>query len=51
MYKRQFVTSNIIGATNLEQLESNLASSALTLSDAVLEGIAEIHRAQPNPAP
>ncbi|MBB4818767.1 aryl-alcohol dehydrogenase-like predicted oxidoreductase [Pseudomonas alcaligenes] len=46
-----FVTSNIIGATNLEQLESNLASSALTLSDAVLEGIAEIHRAQPNPAP
>ena len=46
-----FVTSNIIGATNLEQLESNLASSALILSDAVLEGIAEIHRAQPNPAP
>lgn len=46
-----FVTSNIIGATNLEQLESNLASSALTLSGAVLEGIAEIHRAQPNPAP
>lgn len=46
-----FVTSNIIGATTLGQLESNLASSELTLPDAVLEGIAEIHRGQPNPAP
>lgn len=46
-----FVTSNIIGATDLEQLESNLASSELKLPDAVLEGIAEIHRDQPNPAP
>lgn len=46
-----FVTSNIIGATTLEQLESNLASSELTLPGAVLEGIAEIHRSQPNPAP
>ncbi|BCG23128.1 oxidoreductase [Pseudomonas tohonis] len=46
-----FVTSNIIGATTLGQLESNLASSELTLPDAVLEGIAEIHRSQPNPAP
>ncbi|WP_165677541.1 NADP(H)-dependent aldo-keto reductase [Metapseudomonas otitidis] len=46
-----FVTSNIIGATDLDQLESNLASSELELPDAVLEGIAEIHRDQPNPAP
>ncbi|OEC47233.1 aldo/keto reductase [Pseudomonas sp. 1D4] len=46
-----FVTSNIIGATDLDQLESNLASSELKLPDAVLEGIAEIHRDQPNPAP
>ncbi|BCA27247.1 NADP(H)-dependent aldo-keto reductase [Metapseudomonas otitidis] len=46
-----FVTSNIIGATDLEQLESNLASSELKLPDAVLEGIAEIHRDQPDPAP
>ncbi|UUD63073.1 NADP(H)-dependent aldo-keto reductase [Pseudomonas seleniipraecipitans] len=48
---RPFVTSNIIGATSLEQLEANLASSELTLSDAVLEGIEAIHKAQPNPAP
>ncbi|TWE02888.1 aryl-alcohol dehydrogenase-like predicted oxidoreductase [Pseudomonas sp. AG1028] len=48
---RQFVTSNIIGATSLEQLEANLTSSELTLSDDVLKGIEAIHKAQPNPAP
>jgi aryl-alcohol dehydrogenase-like predicted oxidoreductase len=46
-----FVTSNIIGATSLEQLDSNLASIALTLSAEVLAGIEQIHRQQPNPAP
>ena len=48
---RSFVTSNIIGATTLEQLDSNLASSELTLSDEVLEAIEAIHTGQPNPAP
>ena len=48
---RPFVTSNIIGATTMEQLESNLASSELTLSSDVMEGIQAIHTAQPNPAP
>ena len=46
-----FVTSNIIGATNLEQLSNNLASIELTLSAEVLAGIEQIHRQQPNPAP
>ncbi|OEC35496.1 Predicted oxidoreductase [Pseudomonas cuatrocienegasensis] len=46
-----FVTSNIIGATNLEQLDSNLDSAELKLSDEVLAGIEAIHKAQPNPAP
>jgi len=46
-----FVTSNIIGATSLAQLDCNLASSKLKLSAEVLEGIEAIHRAQPNPAP
>lgn len=46
-----FVTSNIIGATSLEQLDSNLASSELKLSAEVLTGIEAIHKAQPNPAP
>lgn len=48
---RPFVTSNIIGATTLEQLGSNLASQDLTLSDELIVGIEAIHREQPNPAP
>lgn len=46
-----FVTSNIIGATSLEQLDSNLATIDLQLSEEVLAGIEAIHKAQPNPAP
>lgn len=46
-----FVTSNIIGATSLTQLDSNLASSELTLSAEVLKSIEAIHKAHPNPAP
>ena len=46
-----FVTSNIIGATSLEQLDSNIASAGLKLSEEVLAGIEAIHKAQPNPAP
>ncbi len=48
---RPFVTSNIIGATTREQLQSNLASIDLKLSEEVLEGIEAIHQGQPNPAP
>lgn len=48
---RPFVTSNIIGATTLAQLQSNLASADLQLSEAVLDGIEAIHQRQPNPAP
>jgi len=46
-----FVTSNIIGATSLEQLDSNLASTELKLSAEVLAGIEAIHKDHPNPAP
>ena len=48
---RPFVTSNIIGATTMEQLESNIASQGLALSPDLLEGIEAIHRGQPNPGP
>ncbi|CRI64709.1 putative oxidoreductase, NADP(H)-dependent aldo-keto reductase [Thiocapsa sp. KS1] len=48
---RPFVTSNIIGATTPEQLESNLASANLTLPDEVIAQIEAIHTRQPNPAP
>lgn len=49
--RQSFVTSNIIGATSLEQLESNLGSLSLELSDELLDAIEAIHREQPNPAP
>ncbi|EKA43100.1 aldo/keto reductase, partial [Pseudomonas aeruginosa] len=48
---RPFVTSNIIGATSLEQLETNLGSVDLRLDEELLAGIDAIHREQPNPAP
>jgi aryl-alcohol dehydrogenase-like predicted oxidoreductase len=48
---RPFVTSTIIGATTLEQLQSNLASIELVLPETVLEGIERIHERYPNPAP
>ncbi|WP_110690336.1 NADP(H)-dependent aldo-keto reductase [Salinicola endophyticus] len=46
-----FVTSNIIGATTLTQLESNLASDQLTLSAEVMEEIEAVHRRISNPCP
>ena len=48
---RPFVTSNIIGATTLEQLRSNLESIHLQLDERILEAIEAIHVKQPNPAP
>lgn len=48
---RSFLTSNIIGATTLEQLDANLASEELTLDNNVLEAIEAVHRQQPNPCP
>jgi len=48
---RPFLTSNIIGATNLTQLRSNLRSIQLSLNDGILNEIEAIHVRQPNPAP
>ena len=48
---RPFVAANIIGATSLEQLRANIASIDLQLPAPVLEGIEQIHRRMPNPAP
>lgn len=48
---RPFLTANIIGATSMEQLHSNIASADLLLSDEVLKGIEAIHDAHPNPCP
>ena len=48
---RSFVTSNIIGATTTEQLQSNIDSVNLTLSSDVLEAIEAVHAQQPNQSP
>ena len=48
---RDFVTSTIIGATNMAQLSSNIASAELVLSPQVLQGIEAIHTQYPNPSP
>lgn len=48
---RPFVTSNIIGATNVIQLKENIASAAITLSDEILSEIDTVHNRIPNPAP
>lgn len=48
---RPFLTSNIIGATNEQQLAQNLGSEDMTLSAEVLAGIDAIHNDIPNPAP
>ncbi|MGA0540915.1 aldo/keto reductase [Neotabrizicola sp. VNH66] len=46
---RPFVTIPIIGATTLDQLETNIAAADLSLSPEVLADIAEVYRAHPLP--
>jgi len=46
-----FVTSTIIGATTMEQLEADLGSEGLVLSEEVLAKIEVIHSCNPNPSP
>tara|TARA_B100001758_G_scaffold120218_1_gene103272 strand:- start:132 stop:611 length:480 start_codon:yes stop_codon:yes gene_type:complete len=48
---RSFVTSNIIGATSIDQLKENIDSYKVFLSDELLDKINIIHNNQPNPAP
>ena len=49
--QQEFVTSNIIGATSLEQLSENIDSIHITLSEEILSEINEVHTQMPNPAP
>lgn len=46
---RPFVTSNIIGATTMAQLKSNIASADVKLSESVLDDIADVYRRHPMP--
>ncbi len=46
---RPFVTSNIIGATSMDQLKENIDSIDIVLSDETFLEIEDIHLANPNP--
>lgn len=47
--QQKFLTSSIIGATSLEQLQENIAAHDLSLSGDIIEEIEHIHRQSPNP--
>ena len=48
---RPFVTSNIIGATSMDQLKENIDSIKVELTEEIMEKINLIHNNNPNPAP
>ena len=49
--QQPFVTSNIIGASKMEQLKENIDSINVTLSKEILNQINAVHAVIPNPAP
>ena len=48
---RPFVTSNIIGATTMEQLKENIESIKIELTEEIMDKINLIHNNNPNPSP
>ncbi len=46
-----FVTSTIIGATNLKQLQENIQTSQIVLSEKVIAEINQVQELYPNPCP
>ncbi len=48
---RPFVTSNIIGATTMDQLKENVESVEIKLTEEIIEKINLIHNDNPNPSP
>ena len=49
--QQPFVTSNIIGATSMDQLKENIDSINVTIDRDLMAKINAIHAAIPNPAP
>jgi aryl-alcohol dehydrogenase-like predicted oxidoreductase len=49
--QQPFLTSNIIGATTMSQLQENISSIDVNLSEELLAEIEAIHSIMPNPAP
>ena len=48
---RPFVTSNIIGATTMNQLRENVESINIEFTDEMMDRVNEIHNNNPNPSP
>jgi len=48
---RPFVTSNIIGATTMDQLKENIDSVNIELTEEIIDKINIIHNNNPNPSP
>ena len=48
---RPFVTSNIIGATTMNQLKENVESINIEFTNEMMERVNEIHNDNPNPSP
>ncbi len=48
---RDFLTSNIIGATTMTQLKENIDSMDISLNQNIIEEINSVHENNPNPAP
>ena len=51
VYSRWFVTSTIIGATSVAQLQENIGALEVSLSEEVFKEVEEIHLRYTNPAP
>ncbi len=51
VYSRWFVTSTIIGATSVTQLQENIGALEIKLSEEVFKEVEEIHLRYTNPAP
>ena len=49
--QQPFVTSNIVGATNLSQLKENINSIFTKLTKEIIQEINKIHVGNPNPSP
>jgi Predicted oxidoreductases (related to aryl-alcohol dehydrogenases) len=48
---RPFLSSVLLGATSIKQLETNLQSVEIVLPKEIIEGIEKIHSLFPNPSP
>jgi aryl-alcohol dehydrogenase-like predicted oxidoreductase len=51
VHRQQFVTSTIIGATSMSQLQENIRAFETVLSEELLAEIEKIQELIPNPAP